>query len=816
MDATKRRERASSGQTSSPKTETVIPPRSRESTGRSHDRVTLDDLARCLSLSPSTVSRALTGTGRVSAATELRVRQTALNLGYTRPSARPMIGVSTIHGQKSANAPHCVVIIIPSLLDPLSATIAERMQQQIADGGCEPILFSTKGTAAREREAIHTWNSMADGFVLISPQLSDVQIRRLAELKPTVVIGRRMPLSGTSCAAQSVTADEHTAVTAAMKTLWNMGHRSVTYLAGPHLSWTNRHRRQCLWQQAMQHGISYRVIENSSATIESGSEAFTLYDSHRTDAVVAFNDLMAIGFMQAAASANCKVPQDVSVIAFGDTPAALLTSPTLSAIRQPATEMADLAAETILAGIESRGAAQSSPAPLAARFIKRDSVARKPATPRMRRVLVDSMRSLHASPDIDLTLMARTANEIRPALSEFERRFPNIHVRIEQSGPQAATIARLHNRMDANRNVPDLFRVEYDKLPQLALEGRIANLRSPRVEREFSPKFLTRAWASAHYGNGLFAIPADIAPMVMFYRKDIFARYDMPVPRTWHQYHDVGMKLQSLAPETTMGCINTADAQHYLALLRMAGSPLWTMSGSANIQISLTAPRIGKAAILLQRCLDDGVLTMEPETAHGMARRLRCGLLAAPVMPTWFADVIVKSHPDGAGLWSVALPPAFDDPRRLVTSTAGGSALAVSATSPRDRQRAAASTAFWLESDPSAVRLKSLGTIPAARCGLLPEHDAEAVQSSDAASPVCHRRKASDAFFGDALRTVFAEAVQRLDESWQPLPFMTKVDADFHDTVLPALAGGDSANLLKDWQSSIAGHAHSLGFTVRE
>lgn len=780
------------------------------------DRATLDDIARHLNLNPSTVSRALSGAGRVSAATELRVRQAALDMGYIRPSSRPMIGVPNARKEGTEHTSGYVAIIVPTLLDPLSAALAERLQSQITARGWKPVLLSANGEAAREHALIHTWNSMADGFILVSSQLKDVQIRRLAELKPTVVIGRRIPSTGSSHGARSVIADEHTGVTAAIKTLWNMGHRSITYLSGSRLSWVNNHRRQSLWQQGMRRGMSYRVIEDLPSSIEAGSEAFALFNQHRTDAVVAFNTVMAIGFMQAAASAGCNVPQDVSVISFGDTPAAVLSSPTLSVIQQPVSEMADAAVETVLGDIESHSNGQYSLSPLATRFIKRDSVARKPIATHERRVQADSIHSLRTSADIDLTLMASTASEIQPAVDAFERQFPNIHVHVEQSGPQAATIARLHNRMDAKRNVPDLFRIEYDKLPQLALEGKVANLSSPRIEREFSSQFLPRAWASAHYGNALFAVPTDVAPLVMFYRKDMFAQYNLPLPRTWRQYHDVGVKLRSLAPGTAMGCINAADAQHYLALLRMTGLPMWTLDESTHVQLSLTAPRIGEAAAMLQRCLEDEVLTVEPETAHAMAQRLRAGLLAAPVMPSWFANTIAQAHPEGAGLWAATLPPAFGDPRRLVTSTAGGSALAVNASAPRNKQRAAAAAAFWLESNPTALALKPLRTIPAARCDVWADSPAETRQAFEADNEDEQHIKPADEFFGDALRPVFTEAVQRLDKHWQPLPFMTQVDDDFRDTVIPMLTNGDCpAKLLEDWQSSIAGHARSLGFTVQ-
>ncbi len=782
-------------------------------------RATLDDIAQHLGLNPSTVSRALSGTGRVSAATELRVRQTALDMGYIRPSFRQMIGVPSTSKDGTERASGYIAIIVPSLLDPPSAALGERMQSQITAQGWKPVLLSTGGEAAREYALIHTWNSMADGFVLVFSQLKDVQIRRLAEIKPTVVIGRRAPSTGVSHdtqAARSIVADERTGVNAAIKTLWNMGHRSVTYLSVSRLSWANNHRRQSLWQQAMRYGMSYRVIEDLPSSVEAGSQAFTLFNQHRTDAVVAFNNVMAIGFMKAAASAGCNVPQDVSIIGFGDTPAAILSSPTLSAIQQPVAEMADLAVETVLGDIESHSRSQRNLSPLATRFIQRDSVARKPISTPTRRVQADSIHSLRTSTDIDLTLMASTSSEIRPSLDEFERHFPNIHVHVEQSGPQAATLTRLHNRMDAKRNVPDLFRIEYDKLPQLALEGKVANLRSSRVEREFSSQFLPRAWASAHYGNGLFAVPTDVTPMVMFYRKDIFKQYNLPLPRTWRQYHDVGVKLRSLAPGTAMGCINAADAQHYLALLRMSAQPMWTLDESTHVQLSLTAPRIREAATMLQRCLDDEVLTVEPQTTHNLAQRLHAGLMAAPVMPSWFANTITQAHPEGARLWAATLPPAFGNPRRLVTSTAGGSALAINASAPRDKQRAAAAAAFWLESNPTAVSLKPLRTIPAARCGFWADIPAKTSQSSAANKTTKPHTEPADEFFGDALRPVFAEAVQRLDKHWQPLPFMTQVDDDFRDTVIPMLTnGGCPAKLLEDWQSSIASHAHSLGFTVR-
>ncbi|NMM93721.1 extracellular solute-binding protein [Bifidobacterium oedipodis] len=758
--------------------------------------VTLAHIAQQLGLSQSTVSRALSRTGRVSAATEARVRQAAQASGYVLPQGHVMI---------AGGATKRIAIITPSLNEPSAAMLAEHLQHRLAESGHEPLVLSTGGSLQHEHTLIHTWNSAADGFVLISPGSADAQIRRLAAILPTVVVDRYIST------VSSVIADASTGITAAIKTLHGMGHSSITYVAGPS-SWANTHRRRALWQAAMRAHMECRIIEDCPDTVNGGRAAFALYDQHRTDAVLTFNDAMAAGFITTAIEHGLRLPKDVSVIGYGDSTLADLVRPTMSSIHLPWNAWTDAIAAALEEQFDSSKTKRVTTRSVATRFIQRASIARKQSVPQARRLAFDSLSSLRSAPHTDLTLMVSSLAELQPALDAFAQRFPHIHLHAEESGPQASAIALLRNRKDADRNVPDLFRVEYDKLPELAFSGQILNFRFPRIEREFTARFLPQTLASVHVEGGLFGVPTDIAQMVMFCRTDMLNAANLPIPRTWRDYHDVGARLRERLPGTAMGFINVADAQHYLSLLRMAGAPLWTQHDATNIQLSLNAPEVVAAAKLLQHCIDDGVLICEPHTAHMTDGTIASGRYAAPVTASWFAPLIVRAHPNGTGLWQATLPPSFSAPEQLVTSTVGGSALVINADAPRDRQATALASALWLTSDPQSMAVQSLRNSPSA---VSLYHDNQEAYAPHNRSESLPSDVSDDSFFGSSLRNAYIDSMQRLDTHWKPLPFMTQVDADFRDTILPELApGGHSQDLLTQWQASIANHGRSLGFTV--
>jgi LacI family transcriptional regulator len=145
----------------------------------------------------------------------------------------------------------------------------------------------------------------------------------------------------------------------AIEHLYNLGHRKIAAIKGQEFSSDTEVRLSTLVEAAQQFGIEVRedsisqLIGDDPST-ETGYNAMKTQLQHHHDftAVVAFNDISAIGAIRALKEAGLDVPGDVSVIGFDDITAAEFHYPALTTIRQPLRKMGSLGAEYLLLNIE--------------------------------------------------------------------------------------------------------------------------------------------------------------------------------------------------------------------------------------------------------------------------------------------------------------------------------------------------------------------------------------------------------------------------------------------------------------------------------
>ena len=131
------------------------------------------------------------------------------------------------------------------------------------------------------------------------------------------------------------------------------GRFTVTYLAGPTASWQSGVRWRSLLDGARRNGqVTVHQLACPTPTIRGGIEVFDMWKAHPTSAVIAYNDLIAIGFMRRAMACGVKVPEDVAVIGFDDIPFSALVSPALSTICVNQFQMGVVAVNRLLDMVE--------------------------------------------------------------------------------------------------------------------------------------------------------------------------------------------------------------------------------------------------------------------------------------------------------------------------------------------------------------------------------------------------------------------------------------------------------------------------------
>lgn len=323
--------------------------------------VTIYDVAKAAGVAPSTVSRALSRPGRVSAQTAARVRQVASELGY----------------QRSPNAP--ALSLIPSRLllmsvadigNPVFVEVTRGAERVAEAAGYTFVLLDSRESSERERR-IEQFLPAVDGVVLTSPRLPDSAIRMIAKQRPVVVLNRvvrGLPSVLTDAARGARRAAEH---------LGSLRHEDIVYLSGPEESWTDGMRWRSLQEAGMELVIRTRRMGPNFPTIKGGLDAAKLWAKEPSTAVVAFNDVMAIGFIRGLATMGLRVPADVSVVGFDNSQLGVLTSPSLTTVSSPLLDQGMTAAKNLLA-IIGGATATSEPVLLPTKLVPRSSTSKVP------------------------------------------------------------------------------------------------------------------------------------------------------------------------------------------------------------------------------------------------------------------------------------------------------------------------------------------------------------------------------------------------------------------------------------------------------
>jgi LacI family transcriptional regulator len=293
--------------------------------------VTIHDVAREAGVSASTVSRAMTG-GTVSSATRATVMDAAARLGY-RPN-RAARGLTT--GRTGA-----LGLLVPDLGNPYFAEVIKGVAARTRTRD-QPLLVSdTDEDSGLERDTIASLRRSTDGLVLCSPRADDAALAEIARGGPTVLINRRVD------GIPSVTSNMTDGVEQALRHLSALGHTRVAYLCGPADSWAERSRSEGMALGASI-GVEVVRIPAIAPTFDGGVYAADLALTTGATAIIAFNDLIALGVLNRLTSRGISVPAEMSLIGHDDIEMATMSHPGLTTVSVSTVKLGTTAAELLL------------------------------------------------------------------------------------------------------------------------------------------------------------------------------------------------------------------------------------------------------------------------------------------------------------------------------------------------------------------------------------------------------------------------------------------------------------------------------------
>lgn len=315
-------------------------------------RVTLRDVARRAGVHPSTASRALGAGTRemITAGIAQRVARAAQALGY---QPNPIA-----YGLKT-NRSRIVGVLIPDITNPVFPPILRGIEDAFAEAGYTAIVANTDSDLERETAILtNMFARRVDGLILATARRRDPAIERCAkEEMPVVLINRTLDTGEVS----SVVNDDAFGIRLAVAHVVENGHRRIAHVAGP-LAVSTGHARHRAFVKAMQAAglrADPALISICDAFSETeGRRAFLELRSRGRvfTAVVAANDMLAIGCYDALAELGLRVPLHMSVTGFNDMPFVDKLGPPLTTVRIPHYEMGAQAARTLLLRLQDPAA----------------------------------------------------------------------------------------------------------------------------------------------------------------------------------------------------------------------------------------------------------------------------------------------------------------------------------------------------------------------------------------------------------------------------------------------------------------------------
>lgn len=319
-------------------------------------RATIRDVATASGVHISTVSRTFSAPHLVNAETRSRVLAKAESLGY-RPNraARALITGRT----------HNLGLIVADIANPFFPPMIKAAEGQARLRDHHIFVADTNEDALVEEDLVRTLAKQVDGVLLCSPRMSNSLIEQLSREVPLVVVNRLV--AGLPCVVMDVAQGARQAI----EHLAGLGHRRLALLGGPRGSWTSREIRKSALATARAADANLTVISPNPPTEDGGHAAAEPVVRAGVSAVLAYNDLMAIGLIEGLDALGVRVPADLSVVGIDDIALSRRTRPKLTTVANPTSAAGRAAVDMLLQhGDDRRTTAQVT---LQTELVVRDS-----------------------------------------------------------------------------------------------------------------------------------------------------------------------------------------------------------------------------------------------------------------------------------------------------------------------------------------------------------------------------------------------------------------------------------------------------------
>lgn len=333
---------------------------------RRRKAATIRDVADAARVSTATVSKFINGGQRFTREVEERVTQAIRDLGYSsNPMARSMITGQTGN----------VGIVILDICNPHFTSLVKGASRVAERAGLNLLFTDTAEGHTPELTMLQALSRRVDG-IIVSARLSEAAIEWLKHAGlPVIYYGGQQPDPG----CYSVGMDNRAAAQMLGRHLRDLGHRRISYVGFSGARWSSE-RWKGLQDAFGGSDAALRLFDVAAAVAEEGERVASsvLLSAEPPDAVVTYNDLMALGLLGQAQALGLRVPDDVSIAGFDNIIYGRYASPALTTVDTASELTGETAMQRLIERIRGDAAAQvGGHETLASRVIARGSTARR-------------------------------------------------------------------------------------------------------------------------------------------------------------------------------------------------------------------------------------------------------------------------------------------------------------------------------------------------------------------------------------------------------------------------------------------------------
>jgi DNA-binding LacI/PurR family transcriptional regulator len=332
-----------------------VPPKSRKTAVRRRSRARgarsqsrLGDVARLARVSTATVSRVINETGYASEASRKRVLKAVQKLHY-----HPNAHARTLASGRSRQ----IGLLISDISNPFFPELVKSIERTAFQHGFEVVLSETDYRPERLARAVHRFLEHDVAGVLVMATELDPQVMEGLARRQVPLVLLDLPAAGER--GSTVAVDYAKGIHEAVRHLAALGHRLLAYVGGPRHMSSAAKRRQAFLAAARAYvgGTPAPRLYDGDWRLEGGLRAGAeiLHAHPRPTAVLAANDLMALGVMKACRAEHVQVPRDISIVGYDDIAFAALADPPLSTVCLPRDELGRRAMEALLQSLSGGG-----------------------------------------------------------------------------------------------------------------------------------------------------------------------------------------------------------------------------------------------------------------------------------------------------------------------------------------------------------------------------------------------------------------------------------------------------------------------------